>query len=286
MSIRRVKPGQGLRIYANDFNAFADAAEAHQRRRAAPPNVVRSDDERSVVRAWNNTETDLEPGWAAKISGVAAEPADDLGAFLRPGPMVTIEPADADTTDELVVLIDPINAGEIGRVAVAGLAAARVSGEGEYVTPGTTGPLAAATRGYRLLWSETTDPTDAERWGLVRLEPVGHHAFPAEIGTATSDGTDRWSYAFDEVELSAAGYASWATRTGGTSGTARNLSELGNASGVAGGVDTGGADYPAGFSAQPVASGTVVMMHPIRAGDGTLTYWFEHGPTAHDGTCS
>lgn len=112
-------------------------------------------------------------------------------------------------------------------------------------------------------------------------------AFPAKIGSATTDDTNQWTYNFLEVVKSSAGYGGWTARTGGRTGTARNMFEdMNDGVGIEGnGIDVDGTDFPAGFSIQPVPDGTVVMMYRVlEAATGTQEFWFDY-VNAVDGTC-
>lgn len=67
---------------------------------------------------------------------------------------------------------------------------------------------------------------DAEYW-FNSNEDVGgttDAGFWASIGAATAE-TDRYRYAFTEVELTGSGYGGWTAVSGGTTGTARNGAE-------------------------------------------------------------
>lgn len=93
----------------------------------------------------------------------------------------------------------------------------------------------------------------------------------AERFVARDDGQERTS----EVEGDVFGFA------------ARNGCEVNNEPQgglVAPGVDTGGPDYPAGFSWQPVGVMPVVAMIVTRDNRGQPRPWF-FAVNAHDGTC-
>ena len=105
--------------------------------------------------------------------------------------------------------------------------------------------------------------------------------------TPTADGDNRWTYQVTEAILSGSGYTGWATRSNGRVVTARNISEVGNTSSVAGGIDQLGSDYPAGFDTVPVPQNTLVQVWQVLKSDqSAVEWWFNWGPTAHDGTCA
>lgn len=112
-------------------------------------------------------------------------------------------------------------------------------------------------------------------------------AFPARITASATDSTNRWTYSFVEVVKKTAGYGGWSTRTGGRTGTARNMFEdLNDGTGIEGnGINVDGTDFPAGFTMQPVPAGTVVMVYRVlEASAGAQEFWFDF-VNAVDGTC-
>lgn len=112
-------------------------------------------------------------------------------------------------------------------------------------------------------------------------------AFPARITAWATDSTNRWTYSFVEVVKKTAGYGGWSTRTGGRTGTARNMFEdMNDGAGIEGnGINVDGTDFPAGFKMQPVPAGTVVMVYRVlEASAGAQEFWFDF-VNAVDGTC-
>lgn len=106
------------------------------------------------------------------------------------------------------------------------------------------------------------------------------------IASSSTDGSNRWAYSIDEAVQGGAGYTGWAARTGGRDVTARNMAEVGNTATIVGGVNVDGTDYPAGFVPKPVPNGTLVLVWQVMKSDQSATeFWFNYGPTPHDGTC-
>lgn len=106
--------------------------------------------------------------------------------------------------------------------------------------------------------------------------------------TAIPSTTNRWRYAWTEQERSTDGFADL---TGGRSGTtsssyAINSVEANNDGiGTQGNsIDIDGADFPAGFSMQPVEGDPVVRMYKEYDASGTAFYTFAY-VNAVDGTC-
>ena len=118
--------------------------------------------------------------------------------------------------------------------------------------------------------------------------------FLAEITGFGADGTNRWKYSWKEVVKTSTGHGGGAWTFGTRSGTtatdpARNFVEVMNSgTGVQGnGVDLSGADFPAGFSIQPVPAERILvrMMPVVVVGAGVIEYWFSY-ENGIDGTCT
>ena len=117
-------------------------------------------------------------------------------------------------------------------------------------------------------------------------------------GSSAISGADtRWRYAWSKIQLSSdddsvitGGLAQSGTTT---SDYALNLTELNNIAQGSGGqgnsVDDSGADYPTGFSLQPVGGAdgvqVCVIMFVVTDADGAKRYVFQY-ENADDGTCS
>ena len=118
--------------------------------------------------------------------------------------------------------------------------------------------------------------------------------FPAVItGSAQIDSDKRYKYSWKAIGLEAdADVDSVSSLSGSATGDnyALNLCEMNNtATDVAPGVNLAGADYPAGYSMQPIKNSPVVIMFVVREwkGDdeGKIRYVFSMA-NAHDGSCS
>jgi hypothetical protein len=118
----------------------------------------------------------------------------------------------------------------------------------------------------------------------------GESGFRARIGAATPAGDNQWTYAFVEVEKTAAGYGGWTTLSGGRTGSARNtIEDMNSDTGVQGnGVDVANLDTDAfTFEIQPCPAGNVVWMRTVRFmvdDEPTTEYWFDY-ENGVDGEC-
>lgn len=116
--------------------------------------------------------------------------------------------------------------------------------------------------------------------------------FDVRVTSSTQDGDNkRWSYSFVEIYKSATGYNGWSDKTGGRTGSFRNLTEDQNgATGTWGNgiVSTDLPASPATMTIKPIPNGTRIRVWTefIVAGSTvTVEYWtqYENGVT---GSCS
>lgn len=125
------------------------------------------------------------------------------------------------------------------------------------------------------------------------LAPSTTRKVTVKIGAATSEGTNKWSYAFEEVfkDLSKEGYATgtWTEMTGGlvndSTFKAYNWYEIINGSSGQQGNGVNVGNLEAGFAIVPVAAGLIVegTVHQLEASIREL--WFS-APNAVDGSCA
>lgn len=99
--------------------------------------------------------------------------------------------------------------------------------------------------------------------------------------TAVAGSTTRWVYQWAEATLD--NLHAVAAKTGGLTGEALSVSELGNtATSVSYGINP--ANLPAGFAPVRIPNDTPVIIAPQRRTDGTLM-WLIINTQAVDGTC-
>ena len=86
--------------------------------------------------------------------------------------------------------------------------------------------------------------------------PAVDGAFWAKISSSTPLGGGRWSYAFDEIEKTAAAYGGWATLSAGRSGTAYNAAE------------------DVGYMGAAIADNAIVLVREVVVdGESAPEYW-------------
>lgn len=132
-------PGDDLSVSAVAWNAALAAGLAHRQpgRPAADP-LTRPATGRVEALALNSTGADLQFAQPAAVSAVGGYDPDDTASALswtRAGLLTLAAPS--STADAVVVALQPIPAGKIGRVAVAGvcLCSVDVGGGTAYARP-------------------------------------------------------------------------------------------------------------------------------------------------------
>lgn len=300
MQYQKVSPGDPLEIQSETWNALVDVAMQARggggRTGSAYGPAARST---TLVRVKNGTGSAIPRYRAVGVTGLVVVPpaspsgqsgADAVSEFLRDPVMVVGLPVASDA-GRWLVLLEPLEAGQVGVAVAEGVTPCRVNvAAGAMrvdVVAGSSLP-SVSNAGYEILWLASGT---GERWAMVR---VGGSAetFTARITGSTRDGSNwRWTYSFTEVAKTAAGYGGWTDVSGGRTGTDTlyNLTEDQNgASGKLGnGVTVVSGSTPIAdttITPQPIPTGTRVRVWPVGIG-GAVEYWcqVENGL---DGGCS
>jgi hypothetical protein len=181
MTMKKVQPGDKLRIPAATFNTMIDAADDFLRRRNSvtrkrPP---QADTGPHSVLVRNDTGEDcprfgiLEP-W----TGLVFTPEDDPGLFLHTWAFKGRKPSDwqAGAAQFLLITIEPIAAGKVGHAVIDGITPVRLDltdTSHEFAVPlhNDTGKLQSTwpnPAAIPIIWRE--DPyTTGEQWAIVNL---------------------------------------------------------------------------------------------------------------------
>ncbi|MBI1389923.1 MAG: hypothetical protein GC154_15895 [bacterium] len=199
MSFRRVHTGERLKIPARTFNAFIDAAEAHQRHGVGDVRQRNVSNTNDYVLVKNNSGGDLDRFSVVGIDGVIISPDDNLDQFKSRIALTGVTPT-ADHTGKFAVLLEPAPDGQLVRAAIDGLTVCKVeasapgSGSGDRfadIEAGTTDHLVAKASGVaRIIWRQSgTGAT----WAVVRLGDGSGGTLPAEITGEASGGDGVYS---------------------------------------------------------------------------------------------
>lgn len=168
-SFRKVQPGERLRIPADAYNAFIDAAIANREGNSGA--VPASLGER-VVRIQNNSGTDRDRFDVLGIdSSVPITPSDNLDAFKQHFILGGATPT-SNHAGKFVILLEPIANGKVGAALAIGVGVCQVlvtSGSAKYadVDPADSTRLKEASSGAQILWIESG--SSGEKWAIIRL---------------------------------------------------------------------------------------------------------------------
>ena len=167
-SLKKVHPGDPLRIPAATFNTLIDVARAHLARKqnvggqsqaASPPPGV-------ILTIRNDSGSDRDRFEVLGLDEPVFPPEDNTADMSRGPVMSCIYPVDPDHRGAFVVLLEPITSGALGRAIVQGLVPVQVDfGDVDNhtradISAGVAANLKAmATGSARILW-RTGDPGD------------------------------------------------------------------------------------------------------------------------------
>lgn len=162
MNLRKVTPGQKLRISADTWNTVVDAARDYQRR-SLRQGAAQTADSRStgIVQVKNASGQDC---YQFEVLGLdvgtaVIDPADNEQEFRQRIVLAGVTPA-AEHADSFGILQEPVKDGKIGRAMLVGVTQCWVDVKAEADThaapaAGTIGNLVSTTSGIaRILWKQ------------------------------------------------------------------------------------------------------------------------------------
>ncbi len=176
MTLAKVSAGQPMRMTAETFNAFVDAASAYQASRnsrqaeggATLPTA-------GIVPVRNDSGEDQDRFAVLGLGDPLILPSENPQAFQERVAFRAVAPDEDLHANRFCILQEPIAAGAVGRAMVAGvtpvgLNVSAADDELAKVVTDETGTLTTGTEGgARILWME---PGTGPRWGIVQF-PAG-----------------------------------------------------------------------------------------------------------------
>jgi hypothetical protein len=171
--MKKIQPGDPLRIPASTFNTMIDAAEDYLRRqqsRHRRPQLATPAP--GVVRVKNTTDAPVDRFAVLGIDEPLYGPSDNLLEFQNCFALEGVTPDASQHTGRFVILAEPLPVGAIGRGYIYGVCPVRVNvTDAEHafadVEDGQTARLTSAQSGAaQILWAE--EGTGVQ-WALVRL---------------------------------------------------------------------------------------------------------------------
>lgn len=187
---KKVQRGDRLRIPAETFNTFIDAAKDFRNR---TQNVARQRQldlpQTGIILVKNGTSDDLDRFHVLGIDRPIFTPGESLFSFQDQIAVVGITPAEDDHLGRFLVLQEPLRAGMIGRACVSGVTPVRLNVLDEEhdwadIEDGETDSLKTDTAGSAfILWKEPPGSSGyggygygygygyygSLRWALVRI---------------------------------------------------------------------------------------------------------------------
>ncbi|HHM13124.1 MAG TPA: hypothetical protein ENJ16_06190, partial [Planctomycetaceae bacterium] len=158
-SFKKVQAGQRLQIPAEAYNAFLDAARAernrrHNREQDATPPFRQAD----IILVRNDTGENRARFDVLGLSSPVVPPGANLDQFKNQVALVGGVPLVSSHAGKFAVLLEPLEAGAIGRAWASGVCPARVNVADECheyvgVADGDPTALRSVPRGSaRILW--------------------------------------------------------------------------------------------------------------------------------------
>jgi hypothetical protein len=210
--LRKVRPGDPLRIPARAYNAFVDAALNARRRQQDRRGGELWDGGRSfigggVVAVRNDSNADLDRYHALAIDGPLFAPDDDgpEKSFQNRLAFKGIKPTDTTRPGSFAIAREPIPQGEIGLCVVHGVTPVRLLVEDDQhafadIAPDEDVLVSSGSGGTVILWKE--DGT-GELWAVVEIGRQRTDRIVAILGEAyeIQGETFRWRYPWVEARI-------------------------------------------------------------------------------------
>ncbi|QDU33057.1 hypothetical protein KS4_10980 [Poriferisphaera corsica] len=289
MSFRKVSTGEQLQIPAQAYNAFVDAAIAHQETGQKQSRLTQSNSQQTSILVRNTSDQDMPRFAVMGADSPAILPADNEDEFTRQVALNCVVPVEADHKGKFVILLEPLAPGSIGRAKISGVCLAKLEVEDEDakyadVIDGDGTMLITASDGAaQILWRGEPKGESSKVWAVVRLGSLGGKSvFVIRITGSSQLSANRWNYnAVEQVPEKLGRYKDKAL---GWTGTAYNTIEANNAAtGIQGsGDDTG--HFPEGVELKPIGSGAIVNAWRILNCEGNEEVHFA-APNNAGGSC-
>ena len=183
--LKKVMPGDRLKIPARTFNTFIDAARDFQERQRGQGRDAKGDAPRGgIVLIKNASGADVGRCAVLGVDGVLFSPDDNENEFAAGNAvLVGVTPA-ADHRANFVVTAAPIAADKIGPAYVFGVAPVKVNvqdedhGFAEAAEGMTDGLKSAAIGSAAILWKKAGT---GSQWALVRLGQAASGLFAVKV---------------------------------------------------------------------------------------------------------
>ncbi len=180
-AMKKVQPGDRLKIPAETFNTFIDAARAFradQQNFGAEARLELRD--RDVVLVKNQSGTDRQRFDVLGIADALITPTNNLDEFQNRSPLTGVAPTIAEHVRRFVVLLEPVANGAIARAAIAGIVPVRLKvvydwHQFAHIADGDSTHLVSDCVGFPVLWKDSAGNEDenGNHWALVKIGGPG-----------------------------------------------------------------------------------------------------------------
>jgi hypothetical protein len=193
--MKKVLPGQPLKISASTFNTMIESAADYQRRSVnRRQHSFPFDTKNGIVSVKNTSGQDGDRFSVLGISGVLVTPADNLQEFTSRITLTGVVPA-AEHEGKFVVLLEPIKNGAFGQALVSGTTLVWLLGNSA-IAAKTAGIQAGQTylvpnaSGAQILYEQPTTGVELHL-ALVRIPAGGGSGVGnASVAAATTANID------------------------------------------------------------------------------------------------
>lgn len=258
MPLQKVKPGDPLRIPADTFNSFIDAAaDLRARQQSRLQERLGAVSDSGIVRVRNDSGADRDRFNVLVITGVVLSPTDNAQAFKNQTVFTAAAPTSPDD-ENMVVLQEPLKDNCIGRAIVAGVSIVQIAVQDSGDTyasliAGDAAKLTSGTKGCaRILYKESGTGI---KWAVVQFpaSAAGGSEFINALITAAEGSVP--PYVYSAVEATLASNGTIVAKAGGRvfSANVRNVCETPTSQGV----------------------GKVPAGRPVRLWAEAGVYWFD-----------
>jgi hypothetical protein len=172
--LKKVQPGDQLRIPAEAYNAFVDAVRFTRSQQTLGTNAEQFARQTTLAKVRNQTGGSLERFSILGLSQPIVAPSQNEAEFLRQPTFDGVVPT-SGYEGRFGVLLEPLAASKIGVAAVAGVVPVRLAVnpttlyEHAEILVGTTYLLQNVPHGSaRVLWIEPGE--GFQRWAAIRLD--------------------------------------------------------------------------------------------------------------------
>ena len=177
MSVTRVRAGERIVFRASDWNAMADAADAHRlQRMPAGADTGRELLPSGLVLVKNASGADVGRFGVLGIDSVVVSPADNLAEFQSRVALSCVAPQAGVHEGWFVILAEPLASGKIGRAWASGVCPVQieVASESDWyadILDAETGKLGSGPTGSATILA--IESGTGTKWAVVRIGQAG-----------------------------------------------------------------------------------------------------------------